>query len=281
MTAGKAIRSRRAPDSGPPRRRLVAAIGAALAVLSILALEAPVLTADIPAAKRRSTYDIMSAETKAMQDEDTANPGMLWVLDGEALWRAKAGAAGRACSDCHGEAQQSMKGVAARHPAYDDKRKGPLNLEGRINACRAERQQASALAPESKELLALTAYVARQSRGLPIESSDARLEPFIAEGRAIFERRQGQLNLACSQCHDDNWGEKLAGITMPQGHPTGYPLYRLEWQTLGSLQRRLRNCLIGMRAESYAYGAPEYVALETFLMWRARGMPMESPAVRP
>ena len=174
-----------------------------------------------------------------------------------------------------------MKGVAARYPAFDAKRGAPVDLEGRINICRTEQQQAPALALESKELLALTAYVARQSRGMPIESSDARLEPFIAAGRAIFERRQGQLNLACAHCHDDNWGQKLAGIAMPQGHPTGYPLYRLEWQTLGSLQRRLRNCLIGMRAEIYAYGAPEYVALETFLMWRARGMPMESPAVRP
>jgi sulfur-oxidizing protein SoxA len=248
---------------------------------AVLGTAVPVLTADVPLSKRRSTYDQMSPETRAMQDDDTSNPGMLWVLDGEALWRAKAGAAGRACADCHGEAAQSMKGVAARHPAYDAKRKGPVNLEGRINICRTERQQAAALAFEGKDLLALTAYVARQSRGLPIESSDARLEPFIAEGRAIFERRQGQLNLACSHCHDDNWGQKLAGIAMPQGHPTGYPLYRLEWQTLGSLQRRLRNCLIGMRAESYAYGAPEYVALETFLMWRARGMAMESPAVRP
>jgi sulfur-oxidizing protein SoxA len=68
---------------------------------------------------------------------------------------------------------------------------------------------------------------------------------------------------------------------MPQGHPNGYPLYRLEWQSLGSLQRRLRNCLIGMRAEPYAYGAGEYVDLELFLMWRARGMAVETPAVRP
>jgi hypothetical protein len=28
--------------------------------------------------------------------------------------------------------------------------------------------------------------------------------------------------------------------------------------------------MIGMRAESYAYGSPEFVALEAFLMWRAR-----------
>ena len=68
---------------------------------------------------------------------------------------------------------------------------------------------------------------------------------------------------------------------MPQAHPTGYPLYRLEWQSLGSLQRRLRNCLIGIRAEPYEYGASELVDLELFLKWRARGMIFEAPAVRP
>jgi len=71
------------------------------------------------------------------------------------------------------------------------------------------------------------------------------------------------------------------GVSASQGHPTGYPLYRLEWQSLGSLQRRLRNCVIGVRAEPYEYGAPENVALELYLMERARGMVIETPAVRP
>lgn len=89
------------------------------------------------------------------------------------------------------------------------------------------------------------------------------------------------MNLSCAQCHDDNWGKSLAGNLIPQAHPTGYPIYRLEWQSVGSLQRRLRNCMTGVRAEPYALGAIEYVELELFLMWRARGMTMESPGVRP
>ena len=174
-----------------------------------------------------------------------------------------------------------MKGVAARYPAFDTKRGAPVDIEERINICRTEHQRAPVLAFEGKELLALSVYVARQSRGMPIESSDARLTPFISAGRGIFERRQGQLNLACAHCHNDNWGQKLAGVPIPQGHPTGYPLYRLEWQSLGSLQRRLRNCLFGMRAEPYAFGAPENVELELYLMARAQGLKMEAPAVRP
>jgi L-cysteine S-thiosulfotransferase len=237
---------------------------------------------EIAPADRRSGYDFMTPETKAMQDDDTANPASLFVLQGQTLWSAKASAATRSCADCHGDAAASMTGVAARHPAFDPVRNRPVTLEQRINACRAEHQQAKPFEPESRELLAMSVFVARQSRGMPVETgADPRLAPFIAAGREIFTRRQGQLNLACTHCHDDHWGKRLAGAAIPQGHPTGYPIYRLEWQSLGSLQRRLRSCLVGMRSEAYAYNSPEFVALETFLMSRARGMPMETPGVRP
>jgi len=243
---------------------------------------AAAVAADIPLAERRSGYEFMGPETRAIQDDDATNPAVLWLLEGEELWNRKAGAAGEACAGCHGDARASMKGVAARYPGWDAAGGRPVNLEQRINACRTDRQRATAFAYESRELLALTAYIARQSRGLPVAvAADERTQPFLDAGRATFHRRQGQLNLACTQCHDGLWGKKLAGNTIPQAHPTGYPLYRLEWQSLGSLQRRLRNCMIGMRAELYAYGAPEFVELELYLMWRARGMPLEAPAVRP
>jgi sulfur-oxidizing protein SoxA len=237
---------------------------------------------EIPLSERRSGYDLMARETRAIQDDDATNPAMLWVLDGEALWGRKAGAADRACADCHGDARASMKGVAARYPAFDSQRRRPVNLEQRINSCRSDRQKAPPFAYESKELLALTAYVARQSRGLPIDVTiDARTKPFLESGRQTFHRRQGQLNLACAMCHDDNWGKHLAGSVSPQAHPTGYPLYRLEWQALGSLERRLRGCLTGIRAQVPEFGADEFVDLELYLMWRARGMKVETPAVRP
>jgi len=249
---------------------------------ALLSLALPARAADIPLDQRRSTYVDMSADNKAMQDDDTINPAMLSVLDGEALWNAKAAASGKSCADCHGDAKVSMKGVAARYPAFSDSAARPVDLEQRINLSRTQDQKADAFAFESKELLALSAYIAMQSRGEPIAPhDDARLKPFLERGRALFTTRQGQINMSCAQCHDDNWGKHLAGSIVPQAHPTGYPIYRLEWQSLGSLQRRLRNCMIGMRAEPYGYGAPENVDMELYLMWRARGMKMETPGVRP
>jgi L-cysteine S-thiosulfotransferase len=246
-------------------------------------LAAPSLSAgEIPQAGRRSGYSFMAPDTQAIQDDDTANPGMLWVLDGEKLWNSKMGAAGKACADCHHEAPVSMKGVATRYPAFDKALGRPIDLEQRINLCRSQQQQASPLPYESRDLLALTAFVAQQSRGVPIDAAaDPQLEPFVAKGRELFMQRQGQLNLGCTNCHDDNWDKRLAGSAITQAHPTGYPLYRLEWQSLGSLQRRLRACITGIRAQPYDYGTPELVDLELYLMSRAQGMPMEAPAVRP
>ncbi len=263
----------------PGARALTAAVSASL--FSVLAL-APTRATEIAPPDRRSGYADMSHDTKAMQDDDTANPGMLAVLDGEALWSRKTGAANLSCADCHGDAATSMKGVAARYPAFDAGSGKPVDLEERINLERAGRQKAPPLRYESADLLALSAYVARQSRGQPITPpDDERIAAFVAAGQEFFNKRQGQLNLSCALCHDDNWGKRLAGNVVPQGHPNGYPLYRLEWQSLGSLQRRLRNCISGMRAETPEYGASEYVNLELFLMRRAAGMAMESPAVRP
>jgi sulfur-oxidizing protein SoxA len=235
-----------------------------------------------PADTRRSGLDFMSPSTQAMQRDDTQNPGMLWVGDGEVLWSRKAGRADRSCADCHGAAPAAMRGVAARYPAFDSVAQRPVNLGEKINLCRQRHQQAPALAWESSELLGLESFVAVQSRGLAVApADDARLGPFRDRGRRLFEQRIGQLDLACAQCHDAQAGRRLGGSVIPQGHPTGYPVYRLEWQALGSLQRRLRNCMTGVRADPYPYGAQELVELELHLAARAAGMAVEAPGVRP
>src|SRR5437773_4182468 len=162
--------------------------------LALVAAAAAAAAAEIAPENRRSGYEFAAPETRAMQDDDSANPGILGVLQGSALWAAKTGTGDRSCADCHGDAPSSMKGVAARYPAFDAALGRPVDLEQRINRCRTGRQKAAPLAFESRDLLALTAYVARQSRGLPIDIAiDEPTRPFLQAGRETFYRRQGQL----------------------------------------------------------------------------------------
>ena len=239
----------------------------------VLALVAVATAAGAQADARRSGFSFMSPATQALQRDDAQNPAMLWVKDGEQRF-------GATCARCHKPAE--MRGTAASYPAFDTDSGKPVTLAGRINLCRKRHVKAPPLALDSDEMLALESYVASLSRGVPITPpADPRLAPYRAEGQRLYRQRFGQLDFSCAQCHDANAGRRLAGSPIPQAHPTGYPIYRLEWQGMGGLQRRLRNCMAGVRAEPFAWGSDEFTALELHLMQRAAGMPMESPGVRP
>jgi sulfur-oxidizing protein SoxA len=233
-----------------------------------------------PARQLHSASEYLSPDLRAEQDDPGRNRGMLWVELGRSLWSEPAGVMAKSCESCHG-APETMAGAAARYPTIDKRTGELLDIGGRINECRTGRQHADALAYESAELLGLTALVAYQSRGMPVEVSiDGAARPFFEHGRALWHERQGQMNLACAQCHDVHAGRRLRGDTISSGLGTGYPAYRLEWQGLGSLHRRLRACQIGVRATPLPLGSPEYLALELFLAHRAKGLPLEAPAIR-
>lgn len=263
----------------------------------------------IPLDQLRSGSTYMSADHRATQADDFANPGMLWVEKGAQLWStpaglrqdakrdaqqstqfgtqrgaqpgAQPGAQQQSCASCHGDAKATMKGVAARYPAFDTKAKKLLNLEDRINQCRTERQGAAGFTPESEQALSITAYVAHQSRGMPLNASIApETQANFERGQALYQRRIGQMNLACLHCHEWNAGKRLLAETISQGHPNAYPAYRLEWQSAGSLHRRLRACYFGVRAEMPPYGSQDLLDLELFLAWRAQGLAVETPGVR-
>jgi sulfur-oxidizing protein SoxA len=228
----------------------------------------------------RSGYTDASPATRSMQDDDSANPAFLWVKQGETLWSTSQDG-GKSCADCHG-APASMRGVVARYPAFDAARSRPVTLEQRINLCRTEHQAAEKLEQDSDSLLSLSALVGLQSRGMPVHvQQDGPMQPFHDDGARLYATQMGQLNLSCHQCHDGLAGQKLAGSLIPQGHANGYPLYRLEWQSMGSLYRRIRNCLTGVRATPFSPDAPELVAIEIYLAGRAQGLVVETPAVRP
>ena len=235
----------------------------------------------IPRQALKQGSEFTSADIRAMKADEFTNPGMLWVTRGERLWREPAGKAAKSCASCHGEAGDSMKGVATRYPRIDPGAGRLINVAGRVNLCRERHQLAEPLAHESEALLGLTAFVTYQSRDLPMNVSiDSQNGRDFERGRDRYYRRLGQMNLSCAQCHDRNWGRTLLHERVSQGHGTGWPGYRLEWQTFGSRERRLRACYSGLRAELPNYGARELVELELFLAWRSNGLPIEAPGVR-
>lgn len=229
----------------------------------------------------KSGYAFSTPETRAMQDDDFDNPAFLWVDVGEAKWSAVDGSAGKSCADCHQDAADTMKGVGANYPKYDEKLGKPVTLSQKINMERTERMGAEKWKWESDEMLGMTAYVMKQSRGMKFNVKiDGAMKPFFDKGEDMYNRRRGLLDLACKHCHVDYPDTMIRANKLSNGLANGFPTYRLKWQKMGSLHRRFKGCNSQVRAEPYESQSDEYVNLELFLKWRSMDAPVEAPSVR-
>jgi L-cysteine S-thiosulfotransferase len=270
--------------------RLAAALGLAMTLLSIF--EAGTAAQDRksiqpkdrenPLNKLISGYYFTSLEIRSLQDDDFDNPGFRWVQQGEALWAKTEGGAQKACSSCHGSASDAMRGKAATYPKFEGGTGQLINFEQRINKCREEKMQASPWAYGAEELLAMTAYLRMQSRGIPVNVRiDGLAKPDFNAGKQLYNSRIGQLGMSCALCHNRHYGQSLRGVLISQGHSNGFPTYQAEAKKFVSLHGRFDACFTLMRAEPFAAGSSDYIALELYLAWRGNGLPIETPAVRP
>ncbi len=229
--------------------------------------------------KRYTGYIITDPMTREMQDDDFQNPAFLWVDQAIENWNKVEGEAKESCAGCH-HTPEVLRGVSATYPKVNKEGK-LITVEHRINTCRTELMKAKPWKWESDEMLGMSALVRYQSKGVPVNvSTSGPAKAFYEKGKAFYQQRRGQLDMACYHCHVHNHGNKVRSELLSQGRPNGFPTYRLKWQKLGSLHRRFRGCNKNIRANPYKQGSPEYTELELYLMADAKGLPVESPSVR-
>lgn len=233
-----------------------------------------------PLDKLYSGWRYRSDETQSLQADDFENPAMVTVEYGIELWESPAGTSGKSCADCHGDVE-SMAGLRANLPRWNAEKGKPDTLEQIINASIKTHQGGEGWKWESAEMLAMTAYIGMQSRGMPMGiQTDGPMAEWIEKGKEIYYTRYGQLDLACAQCHEDNTGNMIRADHLSQGNVNGFPTYRFKWQGMGSLHRRFSGCMKNIRAQPYKRGSDEFVALEAYLVSRGAGLGIETPSVR-
>jgi len=269
--------------------RLIVVAGVALALALVLPHAVvsqsayPELSSQLSAyshGSEKSGFLYLDPQTKTMETDDFSNPGFLWIDAAAKLWSTPDGTAGKSCESCHG-APSSMKGVGAKYPMYDVATHNIIDLEQRINMERVNRMGAAPYKWEAKDLVALTAFVKLQSRGMPVAvDASGPAHSFWLDGKKIYETRRGQLDMSCEECHVQFADHKLRSDVLSQGQTNGFPLYRLDWQSLGSVQKRFKGCMENVRAKPFEFGSQEMVDLELYVASRGNGLPVETPAVR-
>ena len=245
----------------------------------------PQAAAEAPASLDRLIpgEEFLPPAMRAQQADDFDNPAYPFVEAGEISWSRQEGTAGKSCQDCHGAGpKNSVKHAAASYPKYSPDAKEVITLGTRINLCRKNALHAPALPDGSDQMIATTAYLRWLSRGVTstVDVSGPAAAVF-ERGRELFFTKIGLLQLSCSQCHNQKFGQKYGAETLSQGHPLSYPVFSVSEKRMISLHERIRMCNQLVRAPSQPVNAPDYVALELYLAWRSKDLPMTAPGVRP
>lgn len=229
-----------------------------------------------------SGYQFLNQSTRAMQDDDFENPGMVAVDRGNELFNEVRPDEPYSCASCHGQDGRKLDPKAiARYPIYDNNQGGLVTLQDQINLCWEYRLDRFPLNYDNPDLIALETFVRHQAKGEPVNVQiDGPMADLIAKGEQLYDTRFGQIDMACRHCHDRHQGQMLRGQKLSQGQANGFPEYRLGNGHITSLHQRFRECFVSFRAVPFEPGSDEFKLLELYVMQRGNGLPIETPAVR-
>ncbi|MGR3548858.1 MAG: sulfur oxidation c-type cytochrome SoxA [Roseovarius sp.] len=228
-----------------------------------------------------SGWHFRNDDTRAMQADDFDNPGMIFVENAMTAWETVEGTEGKSCVSCHGDAAESMKGVRAVYPKWNETAAEVRTLEMQVNACRTEQMGAEKWKYGGDEMVNMTALLASVSRGMPINVAiDGPAQATWEMGKEMYYTRYGQLELSCANCHEQNYGNMIRADHLSQGQINGFPTYRLKNTKLNGAHNRFKGCIRDTRAETFAEGSPEFIALELYVASRGNGLSVEGPSVR-
>lgn len=228
-----------------------------------------------------SGWHFRSDETQALQMDDFENPAMVFVDQAQEAWDTADGSKGKSCASCHGDVEDSMAGVRAVYPKWNEEAGEVRTLNMQINDCRENQMGAEKWKYSGGDMAAMEALISVQSRGMPVNVAiDGPVQATWEKGKEMYYTRTGQLELSCANCHEDNYGNMIRADHLSQGQINGFPVYRLKNTKLNTAHARFKGCVRDTRAETYKPGSAEFVALELYVASRGNGLSVEAPSVR-
>lgn len=225
---------------------------------------------------------------KPVEDRDNLDPfvnnAMASVESAQAAW-GKVGPSGKSCASCHQDAKKEYKTWAASMPKYEPRLKKVMGIEEFVTR-HARATTGDEWLMQSKENTDMGIYLRYLANGTPInvdtKSKEARAA--IARGNALLERKSGQLNFACLDCHSPDRGANkwIRGQWLGEhkGQVAHFPLWRTSRSEIWDLRKRFQWCNVAVRANELPPEAAEYGDIELTLMNINKGSKISAPGIR-
>lgn len=210
------------------------------------------------------------------------NPA-LWAIDkAKALWKAR-GPTGFACATCHSNPEDSFKTWAATMPKWEPRLDKVLGVEEFVTR-HARATTGFDWLMETDENRAMSVYLHNLANGAPIavDTSSPQAQAAIARGKELANRKLGQLNFACTDCHGKAANRWIRGqwLGEPRGQYDHFPTWRTSLQAIWDIRQRFQWCQVNIRADELPPDAKEYGDLELYLASLNQGLKESVPGIR-
>ena len=175
--------------------------------------------------------------------------------------------------------------IAGDYPKFDEKRGEVVTLTSAINECLKANGE-KAWNPKKGKMAQLQAYFANASKeaGKKVNiqiPSKAAAEAY-ERGKKNYYSQRGYLKLSCANCHVQGAGMRVRNEYMSPllGHTTHFPVYRLKWQGLGTLERRMSGCNKDQGENPHKADSRWMKELLYFMAYMSNGLPVDGPDIR-
>ena len=174
--------------------------------------------------------------------------------------------------------------IAGEYPKFV-KGKGVVTLSGAIVSCAKENKQKGFNLKKGKTA-DLEAYFASASKEkgkkvhIVVDSKEAAAA--YERGKKEYYSQRGYLKLSCATCHVQGAGQRVRNEKLSPllGHTTHFPVYRLKWQGLGTLERRLGGCNKNQGETPHKAGSTWTKDVLYFMAYMSNGLPVDGPDIR-
>lgn len=223
-----------------------------------------------------------------VENRDNLDPFVNSAMDGveraKALW-SKVGPSGKACASCHKDAAKEFKTWATSMPKYEPRLKKVMGVQEFVTR-HARATTGENWPMQMPENMDMGIYLHNLANGsaFNVDTKSKEAKAAIERGTKLFERKVGQLNFACNDCHSpdkggNKWirGQYLGAL---KGQVDHFPLWRTSRSEIWDIRKRLQWCNVAVRSNELPPDAAEYGDLELALTAMSNGLKLSAPGIR-
>jgi sulfur-oxidizing protein SoxA len=198
---------------------------------------------------------------------------------GEALWN-KTFSNGKSFSTCFGTPD-----ALSKYPYFDNARNDVITLTQAVNECLTSNGE-KAWNTKKGNMAKLQGYMAKaaqdEDKVIDIKIGSQAAEDAYNRGKEYYYTQRGYLKLNCAECHIVGAGERVRNESLSPflGQVTHFPVYRLKWKSLGTLERRMSGCIKDEGQVPPSDTSKDMKDLIFFMSYMSNGMKFDGPDIR-